>query len=61
MKTFFEPRGIERTDHLITERDTFSEEQPGISERYEVGGKSVFSIPEQFKEWGMYLAEQREE
>ena len=58
---FFAAHEIEKTESLITAWDTFSEEHPGISERYEANGKTVYDIPEQFKEWGMYLAEQREE
>lgn len=59
-KDFFCDHDIERTDKLITAWDTFSDEHPGISEKYEVNGKTVYDIPEQFKEWGMYFAEQRE-
>ena len=58
---FFEPHEIEKTDNLITAWDTFSVNAPGVSERYEDDGKTVFDIPEQFKEWGIYLAEQRED
>ncbi len=28
---------------------------------YEVDGKTVYVIPEQSKEWGIYFAEQKEE
>lgn len=58
---FFDAHEIEKTDSLKTVWDTFTEKTPGVSERYEVDGKSVFDIPEQFKEWGMYFAEQRED
>lgn len=58
---FFEAHEIEKTDNLITAWDTFSQEQPGTSEKYELDGKTVYDIPAQFEEWGMYLAEQREE
>lgn len=58
---FFEPHEIEETDKIITAWDTFSENTPGASERYEVEGKTVFDIPKMFEEWGIYLAEQREE
>lgn len=58
---FFEAHDIDKTDNLITAWDTFSEETPGTSEKYEVDGKTVYDIPDQFKEWGMYFAEQREE
>lgn len=58
---FFETHEIDKTDNLITAWDTFSQEYPGTSERYELDGKTVYDIPTQFEEWGMYLAEQREE
>lgn len=58
---FFDAHEIEKTDKLIMPWSTFTEETPGVSERYEVDGKSVFDIPKQFKDWGMYLAEQRKE
>jgi len=58
---FFDAHEIEITDDLQTAWNTFTEDTPGTSERYEVDGKSVFDIPKQFEDWGMYLAEQREE
>ncbi len=58
---FFEPHGIEQTEKLVTAWDTFSRVHPGVSERYEADGKTVFDIPAQFKDWGMYFAERREE
>lgn len=57
---FFDEHEIEQTDNLITAWDIISKEHPGISEVYFEKSKSVFDIPEQFKSWGMYLAEQRE-
>ena len=58
---FFDAHEIEKTDDLQTAWDTFTEDTPGVSERYESDGKTVFDIPEQFEEWGIYLAEEREE
>lgn len=58
---FFDVHEIPRVDSLITAWNTFSKEHPGVSEKYTICGKSVYDIPEQFKEWGIYLAEQREE
>lgn len=58
---FFEAHGIEATENLVTAWDTFSSNTPGTSKQYAVDGKSVYDIPKLFKEWGMYLAEQREE
>ena len=57
---FLEEHGISRSDDLITAWNTFSPEHPGNSVRYELNGTTVFDIPEMFKEWGIYLAEQRE-
>lgn len=58
---FFEPHDIPRTDDLITAWDTFSPETPGECERISVDGKDVFSLPDELSDWGIYLAEQREE
>lgn len=58
---FFEAHEIEQTENLITAWDTFTAEHPGESSRYDIDGKSVYDIPKQFEEWGMYLADQREE
>lgn len=58
---FFAVHQIEKTDDLVTAWDTFTQETPGVSERYETNGTSVFDIPKLFKDWGMYFAEQREE
>ena len=53
--------GIDQDDDFITAWDTFTDDCPGVSEAYKYKGKTVYDIPKQFKEWGMYLAEQREE
>lgn len=58
---FFGFHDIEETDRLKTGWDTLAEAAPGICERYEADGKSVFDIPEMFKDWGIYFAERREE
>ncbi len=59
--TFFEAHEIEKTNHLITAWDTFTRETPGQSRRYDYNGMSVFDLPEELKEWGIYLAETRAE
>ena len=46
---------------LVTAWDTFTHETPGETERIETNGKTVFDIPEMFSDWGIYLAEQRED
>ena len=58
---FFEAHEIPRVSGLVTAWDTFSAATPGKSICYEAKGQSVYDIPEQFKDWGMYLAERREE
>jgi hypothetical protein len=58
---FFKEHEIEETDRLITAWDTFSQEYPGTSEKYELDGRTVYDIPQQFEKWGMYYAERREE
>lgn len=58
---FFEPHDIPKVQELKSVWDYFSEENPGICNRYDVDGKCIYDIPELFKDWGIYLAEQREE
>lgn len=58
---FFEEHGIRRVNKLVTAWDTFTQDSPGESFRVDTDGKSVYDIPEVFKEWGIYLAEQRED
>ena len=58
---FFEAHGIEKVESLITAWDTFSDETPGQAERYDYKGKSVYDLPEELKDWGMYLADTRAE
>ena len=58
---FFEAHGIEKVESLITAWDTFSDATPGQSERCDCKGKSVYDLPEELKDWGMYLADTRAE
>lgn len=58
---FFEAHEVPRTEKLVTAWDTFSPNSPGECVRIEIGRKDVFSIPKELSEWGIYLAEQREE
>lgn len=53
--------GIEKVESLITAWDTFSDETPGQAERCDYEGKSVYDLPEELKDWGMYLADTRAE
>ena len=56
-----EKNELKRVNNLVTAWDTFSHDTPGETERIETNGKDVFDIPEMFADWGMYLAEQRED
>lgn len=58
---FFEEHGIQRVNKLVTAWDTFTQDSPGESSRVDTDGKSVYDIPIVFKDWGIYLAEQRED
>ena len=58
---FFETHDIQRDDALVLAWDTFTKKTPGDSRLYEANGMSVYDIPEQFKDWGIYCAERRED
>lgn len=58
---FYVAHDIEKVDNLITAWDTFTKDTPGQSERCDCNGKSIFDLPEELKEWGIYLAETRTE
>lgn len=58
---FFEPHNIQFVEELVTAWKTFSKNSPGISEIYESNGKTVYDLPEELAEWGIYLAETRTE
>ena len=56
---FFEPHNIQFVEELVTAWKTFSKTSPGISEIYESNGKTVYDLPTELSEWGIYLAETR--
>ncbi|MBW7491822.1 hypothetical protein J5E69_00365 [Streptococcus pneumoniae] len=56
---FFEPHDIQFVEELVTAWKTFSKTSPGISEIYESNGKTVYDLPTELSEWGIYLAETR--
>ncbi len=56
---FFEMHGINEKQDLITAWNTFTQDSPGQTLRYELNGKLVFDIPEELKDWNIYLAETR--
>lgn len=58
---FFEKHGIQCVKKLVTAWDTFTQDSPGESSRVDTNGKSAYDIPDVFKDWGIYLAEQRED
>ncbi|WP_251936294.1 hypothetical protein [Streptococcus sp. Marseille-Q0941] len=58
---FFESHNIQFVEELVTAWKTFSKTSPGISEIYESNGKTVYDLPEELAEWGIYLAETRTE
>lgn len=58
---FFENRNITRTDALLTAWQTFSDENYGECELYKIDDRDIYSIPEDYKKYGMYLAERRED
>lgn len=55
--------GIEKTASLVTAWDTFDESHPGECSLYvsEETGKTIYDIPDAYKEYGMYLYEERKE
>lgn len=52
---------IKKTDKLVTAWDTFDKSHPGQCTSYESDGKTIFDIPDYFKNFGMYFAERRDE
>ena len=59
---FFAARGIREVDRVVTAWDTFDQEHPGQARLWcEEGGRDAYSLPEELKEWGLYLAELRED
>ena len=58
---FFEPHNIQFVEELVTAWKTFSKTSPGISEIYKSNGKTVYDLPTELAEWGIYLAETRTE
>lgn len=62
-KDFFAEFEIKVTDHLVTAWDTFDENNAGECTLLvsEVTGKTIYDIPEVYKDYGMYLYEERKE
>ena len=58
---FFEEHHITEVDDLITAWDTFTKDLPGESLCIHTNGKDIYDIPDMLKDYGIYLARQREE
>ncbi len=58
---FFEAHQIPLVENLFTAWDTFTAEAPGKCILIEDAGKNAFDLPNELKDQGIYLAEQREE
>ena len=58
---FFEAYRIPEAHPLITAWDTFSEFAPGSCSLYEENGRTVYDLPEELNEFGIYFAERRED
>lgn len=60
---FMHSFGIKKTDTLVTAWDTFDPKHPGECELYlsKETGKTIYDIPEAYKEYGLYLYEARKE
>lgn len=61
LSDLFDKLGIPRVSKLITAWQLFSDDNPGISRKYEFEGKDIYTLIEQMKELGLYKAETREE
>ena len=56
----FNSYNIPRCENLVTAWDTFSYESPGECSMINVNGKTVYDLPEELKNFGIYFAERRE-
>lgn len=53
--------GINRVDKLVTAWDTFTMENPGSAKIAIIDGKKVDDIVQDYKDWGIYKAEIKED
>jgi len=60
-RAMFSDFDIPHTEALLTAWDTFDREHPGTCKMYvsEKTGKTIYDIPADYKEYGMYFYEQR--
>lgn len=57
----FNSHNIPRCESLVTAWNTFSYELPGECSRITVNGKTIYDLPEELGDMGIYFAERREE
>lgn len=60
-RPLFDENGIPETDGLVTAWDTFTNVSPGSCWLYDDDGKSVYDIPSELHDLGIYLAERRDD
>ncbi|MDE5853615.1 MAG: hypothetical protein K2H19_00935 [Ruminococcus sp.] len=60
-RNFFDAHDIHITDNYICAWDTFSIENGGECRTIKINGISIYDLPNELKEWGIYLAETRED
>ena len=58
---FLKDMGINQVNKLITAWDTFTQENPGRAEIAIINGKRVDDLVKEYKDWGIYKAETRED
>ena len=60
-ESFLQSYGIHKTDKLITAWDIFTPENYGQCELNEVDNRNIYSIVDEYRKDGMYLAERQED
>ena len=60
-ESFLQSYGIHKTDKLITAWNTFTPENYVQCELNEVDNRNIYSIVDEYKKYGMYFAERRED
>ena len=60
-KNWLDKMGIPFEEDIKTVWNNFSRETPGRTSSISIGGKSIYDIAEELKEYGLYFAERREQ
>lgn len=60
-KDFFSAHNIMEVDECLTAWETFSQDVPGECSRIEIDGKTVYDLIPELSQWGIYMAERRED